>query len=151
MMTPSSHGFNTHIISVYQMRGKCRRELSAVAMLPIGEKGEARQGRLAAQVLLQAPGTEQASHGATLPLPGGRSACWAWKPARKCHQTKQKYFLSNSTTHKSPLPPSGNNMDLKTSVSSSNDKTVYLGKQQKKNRESFCLKHESLQQRCGCY
>lgn len=98
-MTPSSCGFNTHIISVHQMRGKCRRELPAVAMFPTGEKGEARQGRLAAQALLQAAGTEQGSHGATLPLPGRQERLLGLKASTEVppNQTKVLFIkLHNS-------------------------------------------------------
>lgn len=131
-MTPFSHGFNMHIISAYQMRGNCRRELWAVAMLP---KWNRSQGMEALQ-----PGFLALSRRLIVPrshCQGGSSACCAWKPAQKCHKTKQKHFLSNSTTRKSPLPSSGNNTDLKTSVSSSNDKIVYSGEQKKNLQKAF--------------
>lgn len=65
MMTPFSHGFNMHIISVYQMRGELQERTLSCCNAP-QEKGQPRHGSLAALV----QGTEQASHRATLPLPG---------------------------------------------------------------------------------
>lgn len=65
------------------------------------------------------------------------SACCIQKWARKKNTSKQKSVLSDSRTRESPLPPSGNKMDLKTSVFISNDKIVYLGKQPKENQKEL--------------
>lgn len=104
-MTPFSHGFNTRIISVHQMRGNCRREFWAVAKFPKRKESHGKEG-LQARSLLQAPGTEQAL---SLMVPrsrcqGGGSACWAWKPARKCHKTKQSTFYQTPQLASLPCP-----------------------------------------------
>lgn len=107
--------------------GNCRRELWAVAMLP---KWKDSQGMEAWQ-----PWFRALSRRLIVPHSRCQGGSSAWKPAQKCHKTKQKHFLSNSTTCKSPLPSSGNNTDVKTSASSSNDKIVHSGKWKKPQKE----------------
>lgn len=134
-MTLYSHGFYMHNISVYQTRGNSKRKLKAVLMLPKWKENQRTQNAcslghccrlLALSRHLIVPHSHCQSDG---------SACCVWKLARKCNTSKQKYVLWDSRTRKSPLPPSGNKVDLKTSISISNDKIVYLGKQPKEKQE----------------
>lgn len=92
MMTPFSHGFNTCIISVYQIWGNCRRELWAVAMLPKRKESQDTEG-LQARSLLQAPGTEQASHRATLPLPERQQCLLCLKASTEVSQNQTKVLF----------------------------------------------------------
>lgn len=126
-----------HNISVYQMRGNGRRKPEAVVTLPKRKENQRTQNAcslghccrfLALSRYLIVPCSHCQSDG---------SACCVWKLARKCNTSKQKYILSDSRTRKSPLPPSGNKVDLKTSISISNDKIVYLGKQPKENQKEL--------------
>lgn len=102
MTTIFSHVFNTNIISVYQIWGNCRRELWAVAMLPKRKESQGTEG-LQARSLLQAPGTEQASHRATLPLPERRQCLLCPKASTEVSQNQTK-VLFNQTPQLASLP-----------------------------------------------
>lgn len=104
------------------------------------EKGEPRHGRLAGQV--PAAGSWHWAGVSSCHAPAARAAAVPAVPESQhgsVTKPNKSTFSLNSTTRKSPLPPSGNNMDSKTSVSSSNDKNVYLSKQQqeKKNQKEL--------------
>lgn len=128
-------------ISVYQMKVKSRT-LKALVMFPKRKEKRRTQNTCS---LSHCCRLLASSRRFTLPLSHCQSngrACCVRKLARKCSRGKQKHILSDSRTHKSPLPPSGNKADLKTSIPISNDKIVYLGNW-KKTRKSFCLKQRS--------
>lgn len=136
-MTPYSHEFYMLNISVYPMRGNSSRKPEASLMLPKRKENQRTQttcnlGHCCRLLALSRRLVVPCSH-----CQSDDSACWGWELARKCNANKQKYILSDSRTHKSPLPPSGNEVDLKTSISISNDKIVYLRKQPKENQKKL--------------
>lgn len=141
-MTPYSLSCYRSNISVYQMKVIGRRTLKALVMLPKRKEKQRTQNACR----LSHPCRHLASSRRfTLPCSCCQSdgrACCSRKLAWKCSRGEQKHILSDSRTHKSPLPPSGNKVDFKTSIPISNDKIVYLGNW-KKTRKSFCLKQRS--------
>lgn len=142
MMTLYSHGFYMHNIAANQMKGNSRRKLKAVLMLPRRKENQRTQN---ARSLGHCCRLLALSSHLIVPrscCQSDDSACCVWKLARKCNTRKQKYILSDSRTYKSPLPPSGNKVDLKTSISVSNDKTVYVGKQPQANQKELSLQAE---------
>lgn len=151
-MTPFSHGFNTCIISVYQIRGNCRRELWAVAMLPKRKGSQDTEG-LQARSLLQAPGTEQASHRATLPLPERQQCLLCLKASTEVSQNQTKVLFHQTPQLASlPCPLLGTTWIWKLQYLLPMIKMfTWANNNKKKKPESFCLKHESLQQRHGYY
>lgn len=152
MTTVFSHVFNTNIISVYQIWGNCRRELWAVAMLPKRKESQGTEG-LQARSLLQAPGTEQASHRATLPLPERRQCLLCPKASTEVSQNQTKVLFNQTPQLASlPCPLLGTTWIWKLQYLLPMIKMfTWANSNKKKNGKSFCLKHESLQRRHGYY
>lgn len=103
-MTPYSHGFYTLNISMYQMRGNSRRKPKAFLTLP-KRKGNQKTKRLQPRSLLQAAGTEQASHRATLTLPKRRQCLLSVKASTEAWQKQTKVcFIRLQNSQVSPAP-----------------------------------------------
>lgn len=127
--TPYSHVFYMRNISAYQVRGMAEENSKKKKQRTQNAQSLCHRCRLLAwRRDLIVPHSHCQSDG---------SACCIQKRVQKGNRSKQKSVLSDSRTRKSPLPPSGNKMDLKTEVFISNDKIVYLGKQPKENQKEL--------------